>query len=368
MVIAIDARFLTKPAQNATNTFLLQVLQQVMAVNTQHRFLFISDQPLAIPVRLPANAVTVIAGPVCKNRITHLWWQRFTLPRLLKKHKAGVYFSQAETAGLYTPVPQYLLVTDINALAAPEHHPGTGSRIVKQLSLLLQKGAKFITLSENEKKIFLEQDKLSAAKVTVIKPFISEQFTPLPYDQKKQVKETYTNGCEYFFFSGSLDARNNLLGLLKAFSKFKKRQQSNWKLVIAADSEDKAFMSRLQTYKHKDDVVLLTNIPEPVLAGLTAAAYAFTGPVHYEGISIHPLQAMQCKVPVISSIGCNLYTLAPDAALYVDPDNIDDIAQQMMLLYKDENLCRKLSEKAGLFAGSYNNPLAAEQLWQTITE
>lgn len=368
MVIAINARFLAKPVQNETDIFLLQVLQQIIADNPEHRFFFISDQPLAGSVPFPANITVIIAGPVCKNGFNNSWWQRFTLPRLLKKHKADVYFSPAGTGSLYTRVPQFLLVTDVGYLTKPELYTGTGLRRTKQLSLLLQKGAKMIALSDSEKQILQEHYKLSLTAVTVIKPFTSKYFTPIQYEQKKQVKETYTNGCEYFFFSGSLHARNNLLGLLKAFSKFKKRQQSNWKLVIAADSEDKEFMSRLQTYKHKDDVVLLTNISETVLTGLTAAAYAYVAPVSYEGVGIHLLQAMKCKVPVISSIQSNLYALAPDAALYVDPDNIDDIAQQMMLLYKDENLCRKLSEKGSLFAGEYNNPSAAEQLWQTIAE
>lgn len=366
MVIAINARFLTKPVQNETDVFLVQVLQQVMANNPAHRFLFISDQPFAGPTPFPANASVIIAGPVCKNGFNNSWWQRFTLPRLLKKHRADVYFSPSGTGNLRTRVPQLLLVTDVGFLTKPELYTGTGLRRTKQLSLLLQKGAKMITLSDSEKKLLQEHYKPGDTSVTVIKPFASEHFTPISYEQKKMVKETYTNGCEYFLFSGSLHARNNLLGLLKAFSKFKKRQQSNWKLVIAANNEDKELISRLQTYKHKDDVVLLTNISETILTGLTAAAYAYVAPVGYEGVSMYVLQAMQCKVPVISSIQSNLYALAPDAALYTDPDNVDDIAQQMMLLYKDENLCRKLSEKGSLFAGEYYNPLAAAQLWQTI--
>ncbi len=366
MVIAINARFLTRPAQNETDVFLFQVLQQVMADNPEHHFLFISDQPLAIPVSFPVNAATITAGPVCKNGFTNAWWQRFTLPRLLKKHKADVYFGPAAAGSLFASVPQFLLVTDVGYLTKPELYTGTSRYTIKQLSLLLQKGAKLITLSDSEKKILQEHYKLSDTTVTVIKPFTGEHFTPIPYEQKKKVKETYTSGCEYFFYSGSLHARNNPLGLLKAFSKFKKRQQSNWKLVIATDNEDKQFTDKLATYKHKDDVVVVTNIPSPILTSLTAAAYAYVAPVGYEGVGLHVLQAMQCKVPVISSIQSNLHALAPDAALYVDPDNIDDIAQQMMLLYKDENLCRRLSEKGNLFAREYNNPSAAEQLWQTI--
>lgn len=63
-------------------------------------------------------------------------------------------------------------------------------------------------------------------------------FQPLPWEEKIKVKEQYTAGTEYFLYAGSFRPGKNLVNLLKAFSLFKKRQQSNWKLVLAGVAEE----------------------------------------------------------------------------------------------------------------------------------
>ena len=369
MVIAINARFLNKPVQDEISIFLLNTWLQIAAAQTDHRFLLISDRPFPLSAPLPDNVEPLIAGPVCKNCFLDRWWQRFTLPGLLKKEKASLYFSTDGMACMHTTIPQYLLLSGTGYLQQPELHTANTRRYARQLlPQFLKKTKKVITLSDSEKEILQAQYHLDPSRVTAIKPFINHSFTRLDYARKKQVKETYTDGCEYFFYSGSFAAGNNLLNLLKAFSKFKKRQQSNWKLVIAVDDHNTTFLHQLGSYKHKDDVVLIQDAPPEVLPGLTAAAYAFVLPVKYDGTGIRVLQAMQCGVPVITGNHSTLRALAPEAALYVNPESIDDIAQQLMLLYKDEHFCKKLTEKAAVFAGSYHNPGAAGELWQTVAQ
>ena len=57
------------------------------------------------------------------------------------------------------------------------------------------------------------------------------------------------------------------------------------------------------------------------------------------------LEAMRCDVPVITSADSSMQEIAGDAALYADANDHTDIADKMMLLYKDENLRNQLIEK-----------------------
>ena len=57
------------------------------------------------------------------------------------------------------------------------------------------------------------------------------------------------------------------------------------------------------------------------------------------------LEAMQCDVPVITPSDSAMQEIAKDAALYADANNHTDIADKMMLLYKDENLRKELIQK-----------------------
>ena len=59
--------------------------------------------------------------------------------------------------------------------------------------------------------------------------------------------------------------------------------------------------------------------------------------------------------------------IAKDAALYANPNDHHDIAEKMMLLYKDENLAQSLNTKREKrSADQYDWDKSAELLWQAI--
>jgi len=54
------------------------------------------------------------------------------------------------------------------------------------------------------------------------------------------------------------------------------------------------------------------------------------------------------------------------AALYADANSHTDIAEKMMMLYKDEKLCKELIQKGKQVAAEYNWDKTAALLWQSI--
>ena len=113
-------------------------------------------------------------------------------------------------------------------------------------------------------------------------------------------------------------------------------------LLLIAGNADDAFKKELKTYKFRDEVKLLENLPKKELAKITAAAYAMVYPVLYTDFALPPLQAMQCEVPVIVPIPEPCLQSVENAALYADPDNFKDIAENMMLIFKDEDKAKEL--------------------------
>ena len=96
------------------------------------------------------------------------------------------------------------------------------------------------------------------------------------------------------------------------------------------------------------------------------AAYAFINPSFYEGRGTSVLDAMQCHIPVIATSGSPMQEIAGEAALFADPENVPDIAAQMMTIYKDEALRCKLIEKGKLIPAKYKWDTSVELLWQSI--
>jgi glycosyltransferase involved in cell wall biosynthesis len=182
------------------------------------------------------------------------------------------------------------------------------------------------------------------------------------------VKNKHTNGKEFFLYTGAIHPRKNLINLLKAFSVFKKRLQSNMKLVLAGRLAWKydSFLEDLKHYKYRDDVVMTGYITENDLVDLTASAYAMVYPSLLEGFGVPVLEAMQSAVPVITSSSSAMQEIAQEAALYADPNDINDIAEKMMLIYKDENLRNELIKKGNEQVKTYCWQKTSEKLWDSI--
>jgi len=81
------------------------------------------------------------------------------------------------------------------------------------------------------------------------------------------------------------------------------------------------------------------------LPALLTAAEGFVWPSLHEGFGLPPLEAMACGTPVLTSNSASLPEVVGDAALMADPENTQDIADQMRALVTDDALRRTLREK-----------------------
>jgi glycosyltransferase involved in cell wall biosynthesis len=208
----------------------------------------------------------------------------------------------------------------------------------KQLEFLNNKVPEFLEIANGivtsddfiakdiKKRFSIKDDKIKLFSIAT-----SAAYQPIYWGDKESVKNSYADGKEYFLFSGDISPRYDLINLLKAFSIFKAKQQSNMQLLITAKSIsiNDPFNKIFNTYKYRREVQILTGLSEKKLAKITAAAYGFIYPAHSAESALLPLQAMQCDVPVISSPLETLKEKLGDAALYADPSNFEDIAEKM---------------------------------------
>ena len=199
---------------------------------------------------------------------------------------------------------------------------------------------------------------------------VRNSFRPLGADEREAIKHQYTGGAEYFMYGGAIHPRKNLITLLKAFSLFKKRQQTGMKLVIAGRLawHFSSFLESLKSYKYRKDVILTGYLPNDEFSRLTAAAYAMVYPSLFEGFGLPVIEAMRAEVPVITSSGTAMEEIAGDAALFANPHEQQSIASQMMLLYKDEQLRKQLIEKGRKRSLDFSWDKAAIKFWDVLME
>lgn len=369
MKIAVNTRFLLNDYLEGYGYFIYETFKRISTNHPKHEFIFIFDRPFDKRFVFGKNVKAVVTGPPARHPLLWKYWYDFKVPAVLKKYKADVFVSCDGFCSLTTKVPQCLVVHDLAFL----HHP----LFIKKSHFLfykkytpkfLEKARTIATVSEFSKRDILDNYKIEPEKIDVVFSAAKEIFHPLNEEEKVLTKKKYTDGKEYFVYAGAIHPRKNLMNLLKAFSVFKKRQQTNMKLVLTGRLAWKyeSFSERLKTYKYRNDVVMTGYVKEEELVKIIGAAYGMVYPSLLEGFGVPVLEAMQSDAPVITSSNSSMQKIAGDAALYADPNNFTDIADKMMLLYKDENLRKELIEKGRHSAKQYSWDKTADLLWNSI--
>ena len=75
---------------------------------------------------------------------------------------------------------------------------------------------------------------------------------------------------------------------------------------------------------------------------------------------------MKCKTPILTSNVTSLPEVGSDAAIYTNPESIDDIANCMSIIYTDEKLRNQLIEKGQKRLKDFSWDKSAKLLWESI--
>lgn len=361
MIIAINAAApLHTPA--ATGYFTSLVINMATA-HPEHRFLLLGCDTGTQP--LPSNCITG-NSPSIKSPLRFVYWLNYQLPALLKKNKVSLLIS-CNSCSLRMKLPQLMVSDNLLFLSQPGVYKKNWLHFYKKyMPRFFQKAAAITATTAFLQQQIMEQYGTAESKISVVHAMPGVLFKPaVHWNQQEELKKELTGGKEFFLYSGPLHTAYNLVLLLKAFSFFKQRQKSNMQLVLASAFEaEPAFLKSLASYKYRSDVVVAAQITPGRLAAITAAAYAAVHPPLYDACGMAVLQALQCNTPVIASNTGALPELCKDAAVYCYPDDHQDIAAKMMLLFTNEDRRNQLIGKSRTRIQQAGETAPEAHLWQ----
>jgi glycosyltransferase involved in cell wall biosynthesis len=142
----------------------------------------------------------------------------------------------------------------------------------------------------------------------------------------------------FILYLGRLSPTKNVVGLINAYRKI--ADQVPQKLVIAGAGD-------INLLKEQDPggpgtVEFMGYISDEEVDRLLSTAALFVFPSFYEGFGFPPLEAMARGCPVVvSNVAC-LPEICGKAALYVNPQSVDSIADAMFKVISDESLRKNL--------------------------
>ncbi len=348
MKIAINARFSGQDTVEGYGRFTNGLVQAMASACPSDEFIMMYDRQPELSVMRGRNIIEKVKGPAARHPLLWKLWYDVSMPSMAGKAKADIIFSPDGFCSLHCSIPQVLAIHDLAYL----HFPAGISRMYRAYYMyytpqFIRKAKHIVTVSDFSMHDIIEHYPHAKGKISVIHNAADKGFTPLDWRAKEQVKEKFAGGSEYFLYAGAIHPRKNLVNLLKGFSWFKNRQRSGMKLILAgrlAWGADE-FVSLMQTYKYRDEVVMTGYIPEDEMQKLVGAAYAMVYPSHWEGFGLPVLEAMQSGVPVITSSNSSMPEIGGDAAVYCEPGDSEAWGRAMGLLYKDENYRSELVSK-----------------------
>lgn len=369
MRIAVNTRLLLKGKLEGIGWFTYQTLERIVKQHPEHEFIFFFDRPYDPSFVFSSNVTPVVVSPQARHPILFYIWLEWRIPYLLRKYKADLFLSPDQFLSLSTKVPTCLVIHDLAFEHYPQHFIRSHRMYWKHFTPRFARRAdRIVTVSTFSKNDISEQYGIDPAKIDIAYNGAHTEYQPISWEERNIIKEKYADGCEYFVFAGALHPRKNIVNLLKAFIKFKKKQRSNMKLVIVgrlAWKYDEVLEMRAEM-PFKDDVKWVGYMGIEDLSKIVAASYAMVYASLFEGFGIPILEALQCDVPVIASNTSSMPEVTGDAGLLVDPTNPDDIAAKMELMYKDENLRNKFKLAAKEQVKKFNWDLSAAKLWDAM--
>ena len=369
MKIAVNTRLLLKDKLEGIGWVAYETLSRIVKAHPDDEFYFLFDRKPDPKFIFAENVKPVVLFPQARHPFLYIIYFDISVCRALRKIKPDVYLSTDAYLSLRSKTPQIAVFHDINF----EHFPQDFPRLAlwhykKFFPKFAHKAKKIITVSEFSKQDIIDNYKVEPDKIDVVYNGANEGFKPLSEEERIKIRNQYTAGYQYFMFVGSLHPRKNLARLFPAFDLFKERTGSDVKLLIVGEKRwwTEPIQKAYEAMKHKDDVVFVGHLQMAELHRVTAAALASVYVSYFEGFGIPIVEAYKCDVPVITSNVTSMPEVAGDAALLVDPFDIESIAGALELVM-DDNVRNSLIEKGRIRRNDFSWDKAAEQWYSVIS-
>jgi glycosyltransferase involved in cell wall biosynthesis len=330
----------------------------VPLLDENERLILLSDPTQTFPWDLTALAgeqIQVVDVPLSPFSLRQQW----TIPRLLHRLRADLYHSPYYLMPYRPGVPTVVTVYDLIPLLFPQHASLMARLLFRwTTALALRAASHIIAISQVTRRDLLVFYRIPLQKVSAIPLAADSRFHPQLPTEVERVRRKYTLPQDYVLYLGINKPHKNLSKLIEAWAQVRDSQFTtrNWHLVIAGawDSRYPEPRQRVEELGLENAVRFLGPVLEKDLPGLYAGAILFVFPSLYEGFGLPVLEAMACGTPVICFNTSSLPEITGEAALLVDPLEVDALASAIDRVLSAKTLRKKLRDKGLSQAGNFS--------------
>lgn len=276
-------------------------------------------------------------------RLRKLW--RFgVFLGMTKALRADALFLPSPAPVQYKPFRLAVTVHDVIPVLFPDKFRSLGGRLLRRsVASSLSKADLIFTDSEYSKSDILSSCAIPPARIVVTHlGFDSTLFNPAPIDltHKQEVLSRLGIKQPYLLHVGAIEPRKNLARLVRAYRLLASRDHCDFQLVLCGRLGwgYQELLDLIKVPELQGRIVRTGAVPDRELAVLYKGAVGCVMPSLYEGFGLPLLEAMASGVPVITSDRSCLPEIAGDAAVYFNPESVEEMSDAMERVLSDSAL------------------------------
>ena len=349
MHFAVNAQLLSPVAgyrQAGVSTYIAQLLQHLLPAAPADRWTVYAPAGVKGMLQPPPNTRLRTSRLPTTNPIMRIAWEQLVAPLMMIRDRPAAMFCPLNVIPLLMRRPAVVTVHDLAFLRFPDRFRPERRRYLAVLTRLsVQRAAHVLTDSAFTRREVITLLGVAPGKVTVAPLGRDERLGPLAPSTVAQFRQERQLPERFLLFLGTLEPRKNLATLLRAYAQ--SREGIGMPLVVAGGKGwlYEPIFELIDELGLRDDVLFAGFAPREELSFWYNAATAFVYPSLYEGFGLPPLEAMQCGTPVVSSNAASLPEVVGDAALTVDPTNVDALAAALLQIATDPALREELRSR-----------------------
>jgi glycosyltransferase involved in cell wall biosynthesis len=361
MRIAIDVR---KINDFGIGTYLRNLLRHLPSIDSENEFHVICYRQDAELLRSLSPELHLSFVSARNYSLSEHW----SIPWKLKRLRADLFHAPHYVLPFLTPCPSVVTIHDVIQLLFPQYLPSRFAVHYARYMIgrALDRAKLVMTVSQASKRDLLGFFEVAEESILVIPNGIDPaMLRDLAVDEVDRIKRRFQLTGRTALFVGNIKPHKNVERLITAFSKVRKDSGfSDLTLVIVGDEISKYPSLRRAVERHRlrPYVRFFGFVPEATLVSLYRAADVFVFPSLYEGFGLPPLEAMANGTPVVTSKISSLPEVVGDAAVTVDPYNVDEIAAAIKSTLADQELRARLIERGLKRADRFSWKTAASEV------
>ena len=369
MRIAVNTRLLLDGKLEGIGWFTYETLKRITIQHPEHEFIFLFDRPFHPNFIFSPNITPVILYPPSRHPVLWFLFFELSVPFALKKYKADIFISPDGWLSLNSKVKSLAVIHDLNFEHFPQFiKPSHRIYLNYFFKRFAKRANRIATVSLFSKNDISKLYNIEEDKIDVVYNGANDLYKPVSETTKENIKNQFTLGKPFFIFISSLHPRKNIANLFKAFDLFKKNNNSETKLVIVGQKQwwNGEIAEAFDSMEFKDEIIFTGRLSPEVLSKLLASSLALTYASLFEGFGIPIVEAFYAETAVITSNVTSMPEIAGDAAILINPYNIEEYANAMQIIDSDEKFRLSLIEKGKIRRNNFNWDKSADNLWKSI--